>query len=199
MTSTANAELDQLIIGNLLDLDTASKRIEELTNEVWQQMCHASGQWAKDQGWGGEFDPDGDFSVLPPSWQVEGEKEAWFYLGVGPGDPEEGTGHWPYFWLTRYLGLGSGQLCLWLDQKVTGVKKWKAAAKTHAEEIAGGGFHLDDSSNFYLPCSLDAGTVATALADGDLPAATAPIREALDQAAKAKHLFDALLEQARQA
>jgi hypothetical protein len=195
---TETAELDQLLIDNLSDLDTAAKRIEDIGNEVFRQLRQENDEWSTGQGWRG-VSTDTSLLTGPLDWEAEGEKEAWFYLSGGPGDPETGEGDWPYFWLTRYLGVGNGQLCLWLNQKVTGHRKWKPLARSSAEALASSGFHLSDAGNFYLPCSLDPAAIGSALGEGDLSDAMAPFRAALDRAAEAKPHFDALFDKARNA
>ncbi|MER8784360.1 hypothetical protein [Mesorhizobium sp. M0244] len=195
---TDNAELDGLIVENLLDLDAAAKRIEVIGENIWESIIEHLDDWAKKQGWKGAFERDNPWTA-PQEWFLEGQPEAWFYPDKGPDDTGEGIGQEPYFWLSRYLGVAGGQLCLWFGQDSTGTRKWKPLAKDHARVLAETDFHLSDSGNFYTVCNLDSKAVAAAIADGRLEEAMTPLLEALERADKAKTLFSTLLAKARKA
>lgn len=193
---TDTSELDRAIVENLLDLDDAAKRIEALGSRIWTQLCDTAEAWSSDNGWTGAFDPE-DLWVSPAVWCPAGEAEAWFYPDKGPDDTGQGVGQEPYFWLSRYVGVGGGELCLWFGQKATGARKWKPLANEYAQRMSELGFRLSDSGNLYTVCTLDAKAVAAALADQQLEAAMLPIEQALDRAALAAPLFSELLADAR--
>ncbi|MCX5580792.1 hypothetical protein [Kaistia terrae] len=188
---TDTSELDKLIVENLLDLDQAAKRVDALGDQIWKQIYETFENWAMGRGWRGSSDED-DPWVAPKNWVADKEREAWFYPDNGPDDTGEGVGQEPYHALSRYVGVAGGQLCLWFGQK-TGARKWKPLAREHAQIMVTHGFHLSDAGNFYTVCSLDARTVAAALADQQLETAMAPIEAALQRAANAEAEFTKLL------
>lgn len=193
---TDTSELDRLLIDNLKDLDDAAKRIEALGNRLWREICSACEEWIGAHGWKGEFGSDEPW-FAPTEWFDKDEPEGWFYLDFGPDDAGDGTGSTPYFWLSRYLGSGGGQLCLWLGQEALGARKWKPLAREFAHLLSPFGFHLSDSGNFYANCTLDSDRVAAALADNQLEQAMIPIEQVLTCAADAVPIFSKLLTKAR--
>lgn len=186
------SDLDRVILDNLHDLDDAAKRIEELGDSVWSEICESVEGWASENAWKGDYDVD-DPWLTPADWCRDEEPDAYFYVDKGP----KGTAAPPTYWLSHCIGVGQGQLCLWFEQKVTGVKQWKALARSNASRLAEKGFSLSDNGNFYTPCSLNAKDVAAALEGQRLETAMTPIEEALDRAASAAVLFNQILAEAR--
>lgn len=186
------SDLDRVIIDNLLDLDDTAKRIEELSDRVWAEICESMESWASKNDWKGDYDVD-DPWLTPADWFTDEEPDAFFYVDKGP----VGTTAPPTYWLSHCIEVGHGQLCLWFVQKVTGAKQWKALARSYASRFAEKGFSLSDYGNFYTSCSLNAKDVAAALEGQRLETAMTPIEQALDRAASAMVLFNQILAEAR--
>lgn len=193
---TDTSELDRLLVDNLKDLDDAAKRIDALGDRLWQQVCDACEEWIRAHGWRDVSNSD-EPRIAPVEWFNEDEAEGWFYFDFGPDDTGNGTGSSPYFWLSRYVGAGGGQLCLWLGQEALGARKWKPIAREFAHLLSPFGFHLSDSGNFYANCTLSPDRVAAALADNQLELAMEPIEQVLKRAADAVPVFSRLLTKAR--
>lgn len=189
-------ELDSLLINSLLDLDEAAKRIDSLSDQIWEQICDAIRGWAFDRLWKVEETREGVL-LGPPAWFSRDGATAWFYVDFGPGDSDKGGDGERYFYLSRYVGVGGGKLCIWFDQELVSLKVWKTLAKTYAERMAPLGFSLSDDGRFYTDCTLNARDVATALAEHRLEVAMLPIEEALNRVANASALFVEILEVAK--
>lgn len=189
-------ELDSLLINSLLDLDDAAKRIDSLGDQIWEQICDLIRAWAFDRLWKVEETRDG-IRLGPPAWFPRDGATAWFYVDFGPDDSDQGGAGERYFYLSRYVGVGGGKLCIWLNQKVVSLKVWKTLAKTYAERMAPLGFSLSDDGSFYTDCTLNARDVASALAEHRLEAAMLPVQEALNRVAEASTLFIEMLEGAK--
>lgn len=181
-------ELDRLIVEHITDLDGAATRSEAMERVIWQAQADALEEWAKEAGWRGGFAIDDDLQVWPEYWEVDGQRQAWFALGFGHKDEELGL----YFDLTRLVGAGGGQVCLWFGYR--GLRNpWKAAAKDRAEEVRASDFILTPYGDFYTDCTPRTAEMALAFESGDFSPAKAPVRGALDRARAAEPTFTDIL------
>lgn len=175
-------ELDQLVALNIADLDAVATRIDAIGNRIWKDVSDLASRWAENKAWSGEFTRE-EIWLAPETWRRDGENwSGWFYFSHGPGDTETFAPGEPYFWLSRYLGEGGGEFCLWLKQDVIKPSVWKPLARTFAPELTEHGTLMSDACNFYWRCSLDRESVAKGLYEGDLSDALQPVEAALEGA-----------------
>jgi|GEM_PF-5919076 len=181
-------ELDRLIVEHINEIDGAATRIEGMERLIWQALADVLEDWCKANGWRGGFDIDDDLQIWPEHWEVDDQKQAWFGLGFGHKDEDLGL----YFDLSRLVGAGGGQICLWFGYR--GLRNpWKAAARERAEDLRSADFVLTPYGDFYTDCTPVTADMAFAFETGDFSAAQALIRSALDRARAAEPTFTEIL------
>ena len=187
---TASPEVDRLIVEHMMDLDGAARRVEPMEKLVWRAHAETIEAWCEANGWAGDFDPEKALIATPPHWIVDGERQAWFYWDFGENDAELGL----YFDLSRLVGVGGGQLCMWLGYR--GLRNpWKAAARRYAEELKRSDFAMTAYGNFFTDCTPKASDMPEALESGDFGVATLLVSRALDRAKAAEPTVSALLRE----
>lgn len=203
-------ELDGLIVEHLADIDRAAARIDGIQTVVFTAMGERAEEWARRQGWVSDFSyPKGGWDdweawVAPPEWRTadtaaDGDEfDAWFTLGVGAGDTEEGNEGEDWFYLTRLCRMGVGEIGLrFKPDGIARPRQWKKAFPRLAELVSGTGFVADREPSLFLPFAIDPGDLATALRDEDPDAALGSFEAALDALLKAKPAFDRVVQQLR--
>jgi hypothetical protein len=124
---------------------------------------------------------------------VEKEKkfDAWFDLGVGADDTQEGIEGEDYFYLTRLCGAGVGNMlfrfCIGNIAKQKQIKQYFSTAAQFLEPTP---FLSDSNPSFFLPFTVNTRHLAEALRNNDPAAALGPFEAALGELHKAKPAFD---------
>lgn len=197
----ASPDLDALIVEHLADIDAASKQLDVINRELFGVMGTIAFNWAKKNGWIGEFEyfEDGLW-LAPPDWRVPGsskaanEVRAWFDIELGAGDtgnlePEE-----DYFLTTRLCQVGLGQVGFRFKQDIIKKGAWNKTFKDQASTLSKTAFIADTTLSFFLPIRLDAVQLAQALRDKAPEDAMSPFKEALETLNTAKPQFDAIIK-----
>lgn len=187
------AELDNLILENIADLDAATNRLWAIEQRVAEAVDDLKTDWAHANGWAAcdrDWLTDG-FSVGKPEWRPKDSN--WHYrfqldYENGDGDCEDvGVDS---FWLTKLCGAGQGKIGFRFFQTQFGRNQWKRYLKDNAGRIGRIGFTVDDQPSIFLPLKLDRATQISYVKNGNYEACLKPMREALDHIRTNIKLFD---------
>jgi hypothetical protein len=194
-------DLDALIVGNLADLDSAVRHIEEtLQPALAEEMDKLIEAFRCEIGWDGKTDwkDDGEVWLAPSEWRAstdsDGEEfKCFFVLDFvhGPGQVED------FFWITSLVHAGVASLGFrWLRDGVT-KRAWRKAVSQEPDlvsTIRACGFNYDESDgSFILPFFIPHEALAEALREESSERAFGPLRQALQRLPDAKPAFDALV------
>ena len=203
----SSTELDALIIENLVDLDRAAKRINNIECRLYASLTKLVEDWSRRHGWQGRFEyPEGedweylDIWLAPAEWYTsssgaDATPDCEFALDVGPGDSEQGEPGEAWHYLTRLCGLEGGQVGFRLNKPATlknKTKQWKALVDQFRDQISAAGFIVDSKPSFFLSFCIDPAALVAAVRADDLDPALAPVSVALEALRAAQPIFDRL-------
>jgi hypothetical protein len=195
----STAEIDQLIVEHLADIDAAAKQLYDIEHRVFGAMGETASEWASKNGWFGRGDfVEEELWLAPADWRTPdaGTPDdflAKFYLDFGAND----TGEWKveedFFYLTRLCQKNTGKIGLRFYQDVTTQGRWRKMLKDCARCIEKTAFAVDNQPSFFLPVRIEAAELAAALKEGSFESVLQPFEAVLRHLGDAKPAFDSVL------
>lgn len=195
----SQAELNALIVANIQDLDGASHHLEYvLQHEVADAIDETLLALLREAGWAGVSDwKEETVWAAPKTWHRpdEGEDDyiAYFEFDVDDKQLDERDA----YRLTQLVGKAHARVGFrWVQHGVTN-RIWRKAVgarPSEIQELRSLGFeYRERDGTFFLPIILDAGELAAALADEDIPAALGSFARSLAVLQTSVGAFDRLL------
>ena len=193
--------LDDLIIDNLGDLDSAARRVDVLERAIFAKLDDTVEEWAAANGWLSKCDyyEDG-IQVWPAEWvDSDAEPYASLELSLDAGDTGEGGEGEDWYNLTRLLNAGAGVFGFRIKQTALKGGVWKReyrSAMSRQEAVA---LPRDSDGHFFFPLKMEKARVAQSIRDEALDEAFEPVKAELDKLKEFKKALDVILKPARTA
>lgn len=194
------AALNSIVIENLVDLEAATRQIEDvITPMVQDELLQLAADFLDGHpDWTGEADEVADVWFAPNAWRdaAGGEHEYLLYFKLRATAARDASRD--AFWLSGLVAGGARKLGLFIVSDRLGdvpLGKLFAADTVLVQKLQGNGFVYDvaDRRALYLALTLDREQLVSDLRADDLDAALEPIRRALTAVVASVTLLEPLV------